>query len=114
MEIYSSLLTTLLASVIATPALAAEPVKLLNQSAPSSQVIASKALQSNVALASVNINTADAETLVAELKGIGLKRAKAILAYRDEHGPFKSIDDLIKIKGISKRIVDQNRDKIIV
>ena len=113
MEIYSSLLTTLLASVIATPALAAEPVKF-NQSAPSSQVIASKALQSNAALASVNINTADAKTLVAELKGIGLKRAKAILAYRDEHGPFKSIDDLIKIKGISKRIVDQNRDKIIV
>ncbi|RDH40574.1 MAG: hypothetical protein CFE62_003240 [Candidatus Aquirickettsiella gammari] len=69
---------------------------------------------SNQALASVNINTADAETLVAELKGIGLKRAKAILAYRNEHGPFKSIDDLIKIRGISKRIVDQNREKIVV
>ena len=114
MDIYSSLVATLLASVIATPALAAvEPIKF-NQTAPSSRSIEAKAMLSNQALASVNINTADAETLVAELKGIGLKRAKAILAYRNEHGPFKSIDDLIKIRGISKRIVDQNREKIVV
>ena len=69
---------------------------------------------SNSVSALVNINTADEETLAAELKGTGLKRAKAILAYRNEHGPFQSIDDLIKIKGISKRIVDQNREKITV
>ncbi len=114
MDIYSSLLATLLASVIATPALAAvEPIKF-NQMAPSSQAIEPKVMGSNLLLASVNINTADAETLAAELKGIGLKRAKAILAYRNEHGPFKSVDDLVKIRGISKRIVDQNREKMVV
>ncbi|EDP46737.1 ComEA family DNA-binding protein [Rickettsiella grylli] len=64
--------------------------------------------------ARININTVDEATLVDELKGIGIKRAKAIIAYRDVHGPFKSIDDLIKIKEISKRIVDLNREKITV
>jgi competence protein ComEA len=114
MDIYSSLFATLLASVIATPVLATvEPIKF-NQTAPSSQVTEPKSMPSNPVLASININTADAETLAAELKGIGLKRAKAILAYRNEHGPFKSVDDLVMIRGISKRIVDQNREKIVV
>ena len=112
MDIYSSLFATLLASVIATPVLATtNPFtshhNIVSASSPAKTI-------SNPVSARVNINTADEETLVAELKGIGLKRAKTILAYRNEHGPFKSIDDLAKVKGISKRIVDQNRAKITV
>ncbi|MCH9637153.1 hypothetical protein A1D18_06370 [Candidatus Rickettsiella isopodorum] len=112
MDIYSSLLTTLLASIITTPVLATtSPFISHNNTVLTSSP--AKTLSNSVS-ALVNINTADEETLAAELKGIGLKRAKAILAYRNEHGPFQSIDDLIKIKGISKRIVDQNREKITV
>jgi competence protein ComEA len=112
MDIYSSLFATLLASVIATPVLATtNPFISHNNTVLTSSP--AKTI-SNPVSALVNINTADGETLAAELKGIGLKRAKAILAYRNEHGPFKSIDDLIKIKGISKRIVDQNREKITI
>ncbi len=112
MDIYSSLFATLLASVIATPVLATtSPFISHNNTVLTASPV--KTL-SNPISALVNINTADGETLAAELKGIGIKRAKAILAYRNEHGPFKSIDDLIKIKGISKRIVDQNREKITV
>lgn len=115
MDIYSSLFATLLASVIATPVLATVgPIKSSNFTVLSTQPVKSKATISSPVLARININTADAETLSAELKGIGLKRAKAILAYRNEHGPFKSIDELTRIKGISKRIVDQNREKITV
>lgn len=112
MDIYSSLFATLLASVIASPVLATTSPFIPHNNI----VLASSAVKSisNPASALVNINTADGETLAAELKGIGIKRAKAILAYRNEHGPFKSIDDLIKIKGISKRIVDLNREKITV
>jgi len=47
----------------------------------------------------VNINTADVETLTS-LKGIGPTKAKAITQYRQEHGPFKTIDDLKKVSGI--------------
>lgn len=60
----------------------------------------------------VNINTADARTIAKELKGIGVARAQAIVAYRNEHGPFKSPDDLGLVKGIAQKVIDQNRTNI--
>ena len=62
----------------------------------------------------VNINTADAKTLSAELKGIGLSKAKAIVEYREKYGPFKSPDDLSLVKGIGDRTIELNRDNIKV
>lgn len=60
----------------------------------------------------ININTATAEELASELKGVGLNKAKAIVAYREQHGLFKSPDDLSGVKGIGLRTVDMNRDSI--
>jgi competence protein ComEA len=62
----------------------------------------------------VNVNTADAETISAELKGVGLVKAKAIIEYRKKHGPFRSADDLSLVKGIGERTVELNRDDIVV
>ena len=62
----------------------------------------------------VDINSADAETISAELKGVGLKKAKAIIEYREKHGPFKTPDDLSLVKGIGDRTVDLNRANIRV
>jgi competence protein ComEA len=62
----------------------------------------------------VDINTADAETISAELKGIGLVKAKAIVDYREKHGPFRSADDLSLVKGIGERTVELNRTDIKV
>ena len=62
----------------------------------------------------VNINTADAETISAELKGVGLAKAKAIVEYRKKHGPFRSADDLSLVKGIGERTVEINRSDIVV
>ncbi len=62
----------------------------------------------------VNVNTADAETLSAELKGIGLSKAQAIVEYRKKHGPFKNADELSLVKGIGERTVDMNRSDIRV
>ncbi len=62
----------------------------------------------------VNVNTADAETLSAELKGIGLSKAQAIVEYRKKHGPFKNADELSLVKGIGERTVDMNRTDIRV
>ena len=50
----------------------------------------------------VNINTAD-ETQLTALQGIGPTKAKAITQYRQEHGPFKSVDDLKKVSGIGEQ-----------
>jgi competence protein ComEA len=60
----------------------------------------------------VNINTADAETISKELEGIGLTKARAIVEYREKHGPFKSPDDLSLVMGIGERSVDLNRANI--
>jgi len=62
----------------------------------------------------VNVNTANAETISAELKGVGLSKARAIVEYRRKHGPFQSIDDLSLVKGIGERTVDMNRSDIQV
>ncbi|MDH3811920.1 MAG: helix-hairpin-helix domain-containing protein [Gammaproteobacteria bacterium] len=62
----------------------------------------------------VDINSADAETISAELKGVGLSKAKAIVEYRKKHGPFRSADDLSLVKGIGERTVELNRSDIKV
>ena len=62
---------------------------------------------------SININTADKEALMS-IKGIGEKRAEAIIAYRDQNGPFKSLDDLAEVKGVGKLFIDLNRDQLTV
>jgi len=62
----------------------------------------------------VNINTADAETISAELNGIGLSKARAIVEYRKKHGPFRSVDDLSLVKGIGERTVEKNRADILI
>lgn len=62
----------------------------------------------------VNVNTADAETISAELKGIGLTKAQAIVEYRKKHGPFKNAEELSLVKGIGERTVDMNRTDIRV
>jgi competence protein ComEA len=60
----------------------------------------------------VDINTADAATIARELKGIGLTRAQAIVAYRTQNGPFRSVDELALVKGIGPKAIQNNRDLI--
>ncbi|MDH3440382.1 MAG: helix-hairpin-helix domain-containing protein [Gammaproteobacteria bacterium] len=73
------------------------------------------ALVSTLALAGpVNINTADAETISAELQGVGITKAIAIVEYRQANGPFKSHEDLTMVKGIGARTVEINRKNILL
>lgn len=60
----------------------------------------------------VNVNTADAKTIAAALDRVGLAKADAIVAYRNAHGPFKSVDELRNVKGIGAKTLAQNRDAI--
>ena len=61
----------------------------------------------------VDINTADAATISAELQGVGMSKAQAIVEYRKNHGPFKSYEDLTLVKGIGVRTVEINRANIL-
>jgi len=62
----------------------------------------------------VNVNTADAETISAELKGVGITKALAIVEFREANGPFKSPEDLAMVKGIGERTVEINREFILL
>jgi len=71
--------------------------------------------QSNSATASakLNINTATLEELQT-LPRIGPAIAQRIIDYRKEHGPFKRIEDLLKVQGIGERVFEQIKDRITV
>jgi competence ComEA-like helix-hairpin-helix protein len=64
------------------------------------------------AAAKININNADAQTLAERMKGIGLKKAQAIVAYREQHGSFKTLDELDNVKGIGSATLEKNRSLI--
>ena len=78
-----------------------------------SQVAESSVSESMV----VNINTADSKALQS-LKGLGEKKAQAIIDYREDNGDFDSIDELSQVKGIStamlQRLEDNNPHDIVV
>lgn len=62
----------------------------------------------------VDINSANAMVISKTLKGIGLKKAQAIVAYREKHGKFKTVEDLAKVKGIGKKTVAMNKANLTV
>jgi competence protein ComEA len=61
--------------------------------------------------ARININTATTKELEA-LPGVGEVTAARIAAYREQNGPFRSVDDLIHVQGISDRTIDEFRDLV--
>lgn len=71
------------------------------------------ALAAPLLLAAVNINSATAEELKA-LPGIGPSKAAAIVAYREQNGSFKSVDDLKNVKGIGEGILAKLREEATV
>ena len=71
--------------------------------------IAAQAQQDN----RININTAD-ETQLITLTGIGATRAQAIIAYRQENGPFAAIEDIMNVQGIKEGTFAKIKDEIVV
>ena len=65
------------------------------------------------AFAAVNINTATESDLEA-VKGVGPAKAKAIIAYREAHGNFKSLDELDNVKGFGKARVEKLKGELSV
>lgn len=68
---------------------------------------------SQVRIEKINLNKADANALTKAMKGIGIKRAQAIIQYRETHGAFKSIDELSAVKGVGKNFVKRNHDRLL-
>ncbi|AGF78341.1 competence protein ComEA-like protein with helix-hairpin-helix repeat region [Desulfocapsa sulfexigens DSM 10523] len=67
----------------------------------------------NIAIAAININTADEKTL-ATLPGIGEAKAAAIVQYRKDNGNFKSPQDIVQVKGIGQKVFEKLSKEITV
>jgi competence protein ComEA len=93
---------TLLTLLIINPVFAEVDKK---ETAKSNETVAS--------MEKINLNQADAKTLTT-LKGIGKDRAVKIIEYREQNGPFLTIEDIMKVKGIGKKIFEQNKNVLSV
>jgi len=62
----------------------------------------------------IDINTADAQMLSTTITGIGPSKAQAIVAYRSKNGPFQSVADLAKVKGIGSKTVIKNQKNLSI
>jgi len=62
----------------------------------------------------ININTASAHMLASSIKGIGLKKAQAIVDYREAYGDFPNIQDLSSVSGIGEKTVAKNANLLTV
>jgi len=75
-----------------------------NDAQPSAQP-ASKSTQ-------VDINTAN-EAQLSQLSQVGKKKAQEIIRHRELNGPFKTVDDLVKVKGIGQNTLEKNRGRLL-
>lgn len=94
---------TLLRSFLAGMMILFAPLTLTAQELPGSSSVVMQ----------VDINTADAQTLAETLVGVGMVRAKEIVAYREMFGKFRSIDELTAVQGIGAATVEKNRHLIM-
>ncbi len=62
----------------------------------------------------VNLNKADAKEIAKILKGIGLKKAQSIVAYRKKHGDFKAVEEVASVKGIGVKTIAKNFKRIVL
>lgn len=76
------------------------------------EVVTSPPSATKQAQTKINLNSANVQQLTNSFKGIGHKRAQAIVTYRATHGQFKSIDDLAGVRGIGRQFVKKNLLKL--
>lgn len=95
-----------------------EPVRIESENAGSSETVGNesnfflrKEHPRDTPTGRVNINSDGLEELMT-LEQIGEIKAQRILEYRARYGPFRSVKDLLKIKGIGEKTLSLNRDKI--
>ncbi|MEO3989716.1 helix-hairpin-helix domain-containing protein [Pseudocitrobacter cyperus] len=96
-------------SAQAAPAAGAKPAVTQDTKASPDQAKAVPAAKADDESGSkVSINTASAEELAQAMNGVGLKKAQAIVNYREEYGPFKTVEDLKQVPGMGNSLVERN------
>ncbi|WP_428945429.1 helix-hairpin-helix domain-containing protein [Pantoea sp. FN060301] len=83
----------------------AEPTALSGETKATAQTAA-------VTQGQVSINQASAEELAAALNGVGLKKAEAIVSYREQYGPFTEVTQLKEVPGLGNALVERNLTRL--
>ncbi|MCY0966389.1 ComEA family DNA-binding protein [Parathalassolituus penaei] len=110
----TSLISVLLATASIASAADQTPAKPQTVAAATPAAVAPTAATAAVAPAGkVNLNSASAAEL-STLNGIGAVKAEAIVRFREEHGPFNSVEDLTAVKGIGQATLEKNRSLVVV
>lgn len=113
--VIKQLVVAALFSLMGTQAIAAEKTAS-GQPASASVATTPKSTSSSPAPVEeelkVSINQADAEELARALNGVGLKKAEAIIRYREQNGPFTQVEQLQEVPGIGPSLVERNRNRL--
>ena len=110
--LFFSILLLLVAFLVASPSMASPLISEVTNE--TSNVVMEELNANTVASnqAHININTASATEIAGAMKGVGLKKADAIVAYRRTHGPFKTVEGLTAVKGVGNKTLLRNKDVI--
>ena len=95
--------------ILSAGTLSALPVKAVETApaSPPTSIVADKE-----ATAQVSLNQASAEELAAALNGVGIKKAEAIVSYREQYGAFTGIEQLKEVPGIGNALVERNLSRL--
>ena len=92
----------LLSAVSVLPAGASDAVPRLTGKINTAETVTTK----------VSVNQATAEMLAEAMNGVGLKKARAIVEYREQYGPFSSVEQLEEVPGIGAALVERNMSRL--
>lgn len=98
-----------LSALILSPAASANAQSVAN---PTVAAVSTDSVKADPVISMVNINTANAESLAQNLRGVGQSRAQEIVRHREAYGPFASPEELMEVKGIGQSTLEQNRSRI--
>jgi competence protein ComEA len=105
--------TSILSALVLVNTASAESVDnkkpVIDQSIQQDKNIGKKALSQDDVMSRVNVNNADAQMLADSLKGVGLKKAQAIVEWRVQNGDFVALEQLLEVKGIGEKTLQANR-----
>lgn len=104
--------TIFFAGVMGAGMMIAQPVSAVE--APSTASTSTPVARQNVDQANekVSLNQATVEELVAALNGVGLKKAEAIVSYREQYGDFTDVEQIREVPGIGNALVERNLSRL--
>ena len=106
---FTSMLSALVLVNTASAASVDNKKPVIDQSIQQNKNISKETSSQNDVMSRVNVNNADAQMLSDGLKGVGLKKAQAIVEWREQNGNFVALEQLLEVKGIGEKTLQANR-----